>query len=147
MQRMLRYAGFKPTIVKGVKHFRGSTCEKPMEKKKVPITRIPDNYTFGENVGTDIFEVRDYNGDKYQVIHEECLGTTYQSGEILGPSKGGAIIGKMPGLERRKPFSQTEDFTTEASSSRSWREEDAASGWQLLRPFIDWDEWKGKLAC
>lgn len=62
MQRMLRYAGPKPHIIKGVKHFRCAVCEKLMTERRVPITKVPGDYVFGDHVGTDIFEVRDCDG-------------------------------------------------------------------------------------
>eukprot|EP00435_Cladocopium_sp_Y103_P043103 s856_g12.t1 len=86
MQRMLCYAGSKPHIIKGVKHFRCAVCEKMMTERRVWVAKSPGDYVFGDNV--DIFEVPDCNADKHNIIHVTCLGTTYQSGEVVGNASG-----------------------------------------------------------
>ena len=45
-------------------------------------------YTFGEEVGLDIFEIKDAAGDRYQVLHCVCSGTTFQVASALGRSAG-----------------------------------------------------------
>ena len=88
MQRMLKYAGALPHIVKGVKFFRCSACEKVMKEKKVPVVRSPNSYTFGEDIGVDVMEVKDAAGDRWHILHVVCLGTTYHTADCIGKAQG-----------------------------------------------------------
>ncbi len=88
MQRMLKYAGAQPHIVRGVKHFRCASCEKTMPAKKAPVVRSPNQYVFGEDVGVDVLELRDAAGTRYHIFHVVCMGTTYHTAECIGEAKG-----------------------------------------------------------
>ena len=88
MQRMLKYAGALPHIVRGVKHFRCSACEKMMEAKKVPVVRVPNRYVFGEDVGIDVLELKDAAGSRWHIFHVVCMGTTYHTAECIGKASG-----------------------------------------------------------
>ena len=88
LQRMLKYAGALPHIIRGVKFFRCSSCEKVMKEKKVPVVKSPNSYVFGEDVGVDVLEVKDAAGDRWHVLHVVCLGTTYHTADCLGKAQG-----------------------------------------------------------
>ena len=88
LQRMLRYAGAPPRVVKGVQHFRCGICERDSEEKKPFPMKTPSPYTFNETIGIDVFEVKDAGGTRFQILHAICHGTTYQCGEVLGEAQG-----------------------------------------------------------
>ena len=88
MQRMLRFSNAPATVVSAVKFFRCSACEKLNEEKRVQVTKAPSAYVFGELVGTDVFEIKDAEEERFHVLHTVCEGTTYQAGDILGVATG-----------------------------------------------------------
>ena len=88
MQRMLRYSNAPANVVSAVKYFKCSACERLSEGHHPAVVKAPNPYTFAEDVGLDVFEVKDAEGNRYQVLHAVCHGTTFQAGEVLGISAG-----------------------------------------------------------
>lgn len=88
MQRMLRYSNAPASVVSGVRFFRCSACERNLTERKPSITKSPSPYIFGVELGLDIFDIKDAQGVRYQVLHAVCHGTTFQSGEVLGVTSG-----------------------------------------------------------
>lgn len=84
MQRMLRYSNALARIIAAVKYFKRSSCERMADEKKRAVAKAPGPYTFGEEVGIDVLEIK---GARCQV--PGCSsGTAFQSGEVLGPYMG-----------------------------------------------------------
>ena len=88
MARMLRYANAAPHVVKGVKYFRCPACDRVEPEKRPQVVRGPDPYAFNEEIGLDIFTVKDVFDKPYQILHILCLGTCFHVGESLGQSQG-----------------------------------------------------------
>ena len=88
MQRMLRYSNAPANVVSAVKYFKCSACERLSEGHHPAVVKAPNPYTFAEDVGLDVFEVKDAEGNRYQVLHAVCHGTTFQAGEVLGIAAG-----------------------------------------------------------
>ena len=88
MQRMLRYSNAPPAVVKAVKYFKCAACERLAMERHPAVNKVASPYVFGEEVGLDVFEVKDASGDRYHVLHAVCSGTTFQTGEILGLAAG-----------------------------------------------------------
>ena len=88
LQRMLRYSNAPSSVVTAVKYFRCAACERLEKEKRPAQVKTPSPYTFGEEVGLDIFEIKDAAGDRYQILHCVCSGTTFQVGVVLGRAAG-----------------------------------------------------------
>ncbi len=88
LQRMLRYSNAPPKIIAAVKYFRCAACERLEKERRPAQVKTPSAYTFGEEVGLDIFEIKDAAGDRCQVLHCVCSGTTFQVASALGRSTG-----------------------------------------------------------
>ena len=88
MQRMLRYSNAPAAVIAAVKHFRCGACERISEEKRPAVVKPPNPYVFGDEVGLDVFEVKDAEGVRYHVLHAVCSGTTFQVGEVLGLASG-----------------------------------------------------------
>ena len=88
MARMLRYANAAPHVVKGVKYFRCPACDRVEPERRPQVVRGPDPYAFNEEIGLDIFTVKDVFDKPYQILHILCLGTCFHVGESLGQSQG-----------------------------------------------------------
>ena len=67
MQRMLRYSNAPANVVSAVKYFKCSACERLSEGHHPAVVKAPNPYTFAEDVGLDVFEVKDAEGNRYQV--------------------------------------------------------------------------------
>ena len=88
MARMLRYSNAAPHVVKGVKYFRCPSCDRVEPEARPQVVRGPDPYVFNEEIGLDIFTVKDVFDKPYQILHILCLGTCFHVGESLGQSQG-----------------------------------------------------------
>ena len=88
MARMLRYSNAAPHVIKGVKFFRCPSCDRVEPEGRPQVVRGPDPYVFNEEIGLDIFTVKDVFDKPYQILHILCLGTCFHVGESLGQSQG-----------------------------------------------------------
>lgn len=68
MQRMLRYSNALARVIAAVKYFKRSSCERMADEKKRAVTKAPSPYTFGEEVGIDVLEIKGANDARYQVL-------------------------------------------------------------------------------
>ena len=82
-KRMLRLAEAAP-VIKAVDHFKCAVCESHRRPRKPAIVRPPPRFKFNAEIGLAIFEVKDPEGKRWQILHIIDQGTLYQTAEVLG---------------------------------------------------------------
>ena len=97
MARMLRYSNAAPHVIKGVKFFRCPSCDRVEPEGRPQVVRGPDPYVFNEEIGLDIFTVKDVFDKPYQILHILCLGTCFHVGRISGSKSGSSQFPQMLG--------------------------------------------------
>lgn len=155
MARMLRYANAAPHVVKGVKYFRCPACDRVEPERRPQVVRGPDPYAFNEEIGLDIFTVKDVFDKPYQILHILCLlgpvstlenrwgnHKVFRAHDVAWRFCSG--VG-LDGLDNLGSFSWIGEPTIVGYSCRQWSREDAVSSWQPWRHLTSLVRWRDKV--
>ena len=75
MSRMLRVAKASPEVIQRLRYFKCEACLQDQKPKPRPVVRPPNPHVFNYEVTADVFECRDYLGNRYSVLSVICMGT------------------------------------------------------------------------
>ena len=88
MLQLLRAARVNPEFIKACKLHRCVACESTARKKPTHKVTMPTEFRFGHTLGIDLLEIRDAQGDKYQVLNMVDIGTTFQLVAVVKKGAG-----------------------------------------------------------
>ena len=103
MVAMLRAAKAPKEFIEAAKSFRCDTCAVLHPKPQTHKISAPKPYVFNRDVGIDVFEVLDTEGQRYDILHAVCQGVTYQQGWIVRVAD---TVGTPSSLSCLKAFTQ-----------------------------------------
>ena len=88
MLQLLRAARVNPEFIKACRLHRCVACESTARKKPTHKVTMPTEFRFGHTLGIDLMEVRDAQGEKYQVLNMVDIGTTFQLVAVVKKGAG-----------------------------------------------------------
>ena len=88
MLQLLRAARVSPEFIKACRLHRCVACESTARKKPTHKVTMPTEFRFGHTLGIDLMEVRDAQGEKYQVLNMVDIGTTFQLVAVVKKGAG-----------------------------------------------------------
>ena len=88
MLQLLRAARVNPEFIKACRLHRCVACESTARKKPTHKVTMPTEFRFGHTLGIDLLEVRDAQGEKYQVLNMVDIGTTFQLVAVVKKGAG-----------------------------------------------------------
>ena len=75
--------GAPPEYIQACRHFLCDACEDTKPKQQSTKGALPKDYVFGRNLGIDLLEVKDIDGEFYLCSNILDLGTTFQQVVLL----------------------------------------------------------------
>ena len=88
LEQILRSSKSSKEMLNAAKYFKCTACTNNARLPQTSKTTLPKPYVFNDTVGVDVFELHDYEGERYSFFNMLCLGTKFQVVGYLGTLKG-----------------------------------------------------------